>query len=87
MMLVEDEEGLMISAQQKRVQFGVEAYLMFVLNLVVRMGMQLGRIGVQAGGTTIRPVHWLGCCCGALHWAFEVALTLGPRNFHSFGVH
>ena len=84
---MEDNKGLVISAQQKRVQFAVEAFLMFVLNLAWQMGVQLGRMGVQAGGTTIGPVHWFGRCCGALHWAFEVALTLGPRNFHSFGVH
>ena len=58
---------------------------MFVLNLAWQMGVQLGRMGVQAEGTTFGPVHWFGCCCGALHWAFEVGLTLGPRNFHSIG--
>ena len=38
----DDDKGLMISTQQKRVQFGVEAFLMFVLNLLWQMGMQLG---------------------------------------------
>ena len=87
MLSMEDEEGLKISGQQKRVQFGVEAFLMFVLNLDWRMGVQLGQMGVQAGGTTIGPVRRFGRCCGALHWAFEVGSTLGPRNFHSFGMH
>ena len=64
LMSMEDDEGLMISARQKRVQFGVMAFLMFVLNLVWQMGMQLGQMGVQAGGTTIGPVHWFGHCCG-----------------------
>ena len=87
MLLKEDDDELMISARQKRVQFGVVAFLKFVLNLAWRMGVRLGRMGVQAEGTTIGPVHRFGRCCGALHWAFEVGLTLGPRNFHLIGVH
>ena len=73
MLLMEDDYKLMISVQQKRVQFVVVAFLMFVLNPLWHMGMQLGWMGIQAGGTTIRPVHWFGCCCEMLHWAFEVA--------------
>ena len=64
MLLMEDDEGLVISAQQKRVQFDVEAFLMFVLKSVWRMGVRLGLMGVQAGGTTIGPVRRFGHCCG-----------------------
>ena len=77
----------MISAQQKGVHFGAKAFLLFVLNLLWQMGVQLGQMGIQSGGTTIRPVHWFGHCCEALHWVFKVASTLGPRNFHSNQLH
>ena len=84
---MEDDKGLVISARQKKGAIWCGGFFMFVLNLAWQMGVQLGRMGVQAGGTTIGPVHWFGHCCGALPWAFKVALTLGPRNFHLNWVH
>ena len=48
----------MISAQQKGVHFGAKAFLLFVLNLLWQMGVQLGQMGIQARGTTIELVHW-----------------------------